>query len=146
MTDWHGSVSTGRWYETIHRKNKVLGWISFFSIVLKKSCIKGNFYWRKFPEKKKRERKEIIVMVVFFFFFIFVGVCFAFYLALFAFHAGQVPPFFDGLGQVNCIEGDLHFSNLVVFRKTVKIKDGKYERFRSDFGKWYLFGRQKGSK
>lgn len=49
------------------------------------------------------------------------------YLSAFTFNADQITPFLNGLRQIDSTERHLHFTNLVVFRESIKIKDGKYE-------------------
>lgn len=44
------------------------------------------------------------------------------YLTLGLLHAGQITPLFDGLCQVNLIQCNFYFANLVMFRESAKTK------------------------
>ena len=56
------------------------------------------------------------------------------HLSAFSFDAGHLGPFFDRLGQVDHAEWHFNLTDLVVFRETVEIVDGKHQRLGHGVG------------
>lgn len=58
------------------------------------------------------------------------------YLTAFALDALQFSPLLDGLGQIDLAEGHFDLADLAVLRESIKVEDGKHQRFVHCVGIW----------